>query len=682
MFSFKRYFEVFATTMLLLVGLPQFIAPILKWQPVSGTAQAQSMAAVRLSRQVNYSNAGSTDTFQDDRLSYSLTLENHDGMALTGTPLYLDGQSVERVMVASVIPAGTYLSGAPYAPAGWQTIYSTDDRQQTGRGNNDTRVDWTSYRPNNQNIRRIAFVKTDALEAYEIVDGLNFSLSLEDTPIYAPGIRNAVEFYANAQGTPTLLATDESFYTDIDGIEIAQTNQGKPTAEPAPLTALNPTPIDPIDLLEAPVEPLVTPAEPPLLDPIDLIEAPVEPISPPIAIAPEPALPEPVIPEPVIVPEPVSPEPIAQIDEFGGTCTYAPATAQYSVGVVSEMGSTPSSAQVGGLFPLAQVPGKNLTYFNPTGRLDNFSDPGASVVVGHRFYGEEGDRIHGGYLAYDLGNTGDSTFNQIGVGAETLGEVWDGRVNAYIPLEGRQEIDSDNPAELTYEDPLTTVEAEIGAKLHTFDNGGEVRAYGGPYYYTDADTLGGRVGVSAEPINGVTVGASVQSDGIFDTQVGFSLNYQFGGSRSTNQTIMEGHDVVALHDDRSDDNNPCSRLNRITTPIRRTSPVRVRTQTQTQTQTAPPPTLSVSDRTLKKNIAFLGETAVGHKLYAFDYLDNASLPAGRFVGVMAQDLLQDYPEAVVTADDGTYAVHYDSLGLRMATYSEWQQQGIEAVLAK
>jgi len=30
--------------------------------------------------------------------------------------------------------------------------------------------------------------------------------------------------------------------------------------------------------------------------------------------------------------------------------------------------------------------------------------------------------------------------------------------------------------------------------------------------------------------------------------------------------------------------------------------------------------------------------------------------------------------------DGSYTVHYKSLGLRMATYSEWQQQGMEAVI--
>lgn len=216
----------------------------------------------------------------------------------------------------------------------------------------------------------------------------------------------------------------------------------------------------------------------------------------------------------------------------------------------------------------------------------------------------------------------------------------------------------------------------MGAKLYSFDNGGEVRAYAGPYYYTETGTVGGRVGVSVEPINGVTVGASVQSDDVFDTQVGFSLNYQFGGrsdSPMRNQTLIEGRDVVAL----DDTSRSCNRLNRIDTPIRRTSPVRVQTQIEEA-----PPTLSVSDRTLKENVEHLGETARGFKLYAFDYVDRYDLPAGRFVGVMAQDLLQEHPEAVVTTENNQYAVNYSALGLRMATYEQWEQSGLAAVVGQ
>jgi len=643
MFSSKRYFELLSTT-LLLVGLPQFIAPVLKWHAMSGAAYAQSNRSVRLSRSVIYNNANSPDAFQDDHISYRLTLENHEGKALTGMPISVDGQQVQRVMIASAVPAGTYLIGTPYAPPGWQTLYSTDDRQQTGRSNNSPQVSWTSIRPDGRSVRRIAFVKANALDAYEIADGMIFNLSLADISAYAPGVRNTVEFYAASESVPVRMAADENFYTDIDGVEVARANSGKPTAEFPTVAAIEPEPVAPVD--------------PPMPMPIDLGEAPVEPVAS-----------EPIASEP-IASEPVEPEPVAQVSEPGGMCTLMPVSSQYSVGIQSGLGGTPASPQVGGFVPISQVPGQNLTYVNAMGRMDDYSDPGANVVVGHRFYNEAGDRIHGGYIAYDLGNTGQRTFNQVGVGAETLGEVWDGRVNAYIPLEGRQEIDSSDAAELTYQNPLTTIEAEVGAKLHSFNNGGEVRAYAGPYYYTETGTVGGRVGLSAEPISGITIGASLQADDVFDTQVGFSLNYQFG-DRTTNRTIIEGRDVVAI----DSAGNPCNRLNRIDTPIRRTAPVRVETQTE-----AIPPMLSVSDRTLKENIEYLGETEQGFKLYAFNYIKHRALPTGRFVGVMAQDLLQDHPEAVVIAENSKYAVDYAALGLRMATYQQWAEGGLTAVV--
>jgi hypothetical protein len=46
---------------------------------------------------------------------------------------------------------------------------------------------------------------------------------------------------------------------------------------------------------------------------------------------------------------------------------------------------------------------------------------------------------------------------------------------------------------------------------------------------------------------------------------------------------------------------------------------------------------------------------------------------------MAQDLAASHPHALVQNDNGYYAVRYDLLGLKMATYEEWQQAGLKAV---
>lgn len=67
-----------------------------------------------------------------------------------------------------------------------------------------------------------------------------------------------------------------------------------------------------------------------------------------------------------------------------------------------------------------------------------------------------------------------------------------------------------------------------------------------------------------------------------------------------------------------------------------------------------------SDIRLKHNIVYVGEEK-GHKIYEFSYLnDNA-----RYRGVMAQDVLETHPEAVVVMPDGMYAVDYGMLGLNM-----------------
>lgn len=69
-----------------------------------------------------------------------------------------------------------------------------------------------------------------------------------------------------------------------------------------------------------------------------------------------------------------------------------------------------------------------------------------------------------------------------------------------------------------------------------------------------------------------------------------------------------------------------------------------------------------SDRRLKTKIIPIG-TAKGFPLYAFDYIDRP----GRFVGVMAQDVMGRTPSTVVMEADGFFAVDYAALGLRMVS---------------
>lgn len=73
---------------------------------------------------------------------------------------------------------------------------------------------------------------------------------------------------------------------------------------------------------------------------------------------------------------------------------------------------------------------------------------------------------------------------------------------------------------------------------------------------------------------------------------------------------------------------------------------------------------TLSDRRLKENIEYVG-TENGIPLYAFDYVDGLGLPDGRFIGVMAQDVLEIDPDAVTTNADGYMSVNYMKLGIEM-----------------
>ena len=69
-----------------------------------------------------------------------------------------------------------------------------------------------------------------------------------------------------------------------------------------------------------------------------------------------------------------------------------------------------------------------------------------------------------------------------------------------------------------------------------------------------------------------------------------------------------------------------------------------------------------SDIRLKENIELAGfDEATGLNLYDFNYKWNSK----RFRGVMAQEVIKDYPEAVHTMGSGWLAVDYDKLGIEM-----------------
>jgi hypothetical protein len=78
-----------------------------------------------------------------------------------------------------------------------------------------------------------------------------------------------------------------------------------------------------------------------------------------------------------------------------------------------------------------------------------------------------------------------------------------------------------------------------------------------------------------------------------------------------------------------------------------------------------------SDIALKHDIVLLGHLDNGLGVYRFSY--NGSNKA--YVGVIAQEVQQVMPQAVVRGRDGYLRVFYDDLGLKFETYGQWLRSG-------
>jgi hypothetical protein len=85
-----------------------------------------------------------------------------------------------------------------------------------------------------------------------------------------------------------------------------------------------------------------------------------------------------------------------------------------------------------------------------------------------------------------------------------------------------------------------------------------------------------------------------------------------------------------------------------------------------------------SDRRLKKGIARVAtHQSSGLGLYRFKYLWSAT----EYVGVMAQEVREIMPNAVVEGDDGFLRVDYRALGIEMLTYATWRERNVATAAA-
>ena len=78
-----------------------------------------------------------------------------------------------------------------------------------------------------------------------------------------------------------------------------------------------------------------------------------------------------------------------------------------------------------------------------------------------------------------------------------------------------------------------------------------------------------------------------------------------------------------------------------------------------------------SDRRLKTGVARVATLPSGLGLYRYRYIWSDI----EYVGVMAQEVRDVMPGAVVTGPDGFLRVDYQMLGLEMPTYQAWRERG-------
>ncbi|MGD1949663.1 MAG: right-handed parallel beta-helix repeat-containing protein [Leptolyngbyaceae cyanobacterium] len=205
-----------------------------------------------------------------------------------------------------------------------------------------------------------------------------------------------------------------------------------------------------------------------------------------------------------------------------------------------------SFGRVTGFIPLWQTAGKGLTFLDTAIRLNSTGELGGTLTVGQRFL--QGDVVLGGHLSYDVRDTGNNTFNQLGLGIEAYGKLWDIHLNGYLPVGDTQDSagSSGGTGQVTdtqfqgnqlvflteggsefLESAWGGVDLDAGIQLADWADWGQLWGYGGVYYYGDA--IGGRLRVDHRVQDWLRLGLGVQSDDNFGTQGFFSVGVSWGG---------------------------------------------------------------------------------------------------------------------------------------------------------
>ena len=166
---------------------------------------------------------------------------------------------------------------------------------------------------------------------------------------------------------------------------------------------------------------------------------------------------------------------------------------------------------------------------------------GANVGFGGRWVSPVSNRIWGTYLYYDYRDTGPAHFDQLSWGFENLGQKWDARANAYLPLENnsaqiglRPRFSGGNVIlDSITQQALRGWDAELGRVIYR-NKWAQVRVLGGVYGFYGSnsdDAWGGRARIECRVKDQLWVGGYVQNDRLFDTTGGLQVSWRYGVRR-------------------------------------------------------------------------------------------------------------------------------------------------------
>lgn len=239
--------------------------------------------------------------------------------------------------------------------------------------------------------------------------------------------------------------------------------------------------------------------------------------------------------------------------------------------------SSERSRTESGLFaPLWQSP-NTLLFADIRGKLFEENVTEGNFALGIRHMLPSGWNL-GAWAGYDVRrSTTGNVFHQAALGVEALHEMWDFRLNGYLPISDAKSSPGTASVFLSgnqilmsggAEVPLYGIDGEVGARVFGDDRGSELRLYAGGFWFDHEDTLREVAGPKARaewrindvlptlPGSRLTFEAGIRHDDVRNTdwEVGAKLRIPFGGGveqtvRTASLTAQERRMTEAIQRD-------------------------------------------------------------------------------------------------------------------------------------